>query len=71
MQLSVTSDVGLRYEIELDFGDGQKVWGILERQGGEWMLTKASGTTWIAQGRVDYPEAIKRALTQLHHRVDG
>ncbi len=61
MKLSINAETSISFEIEMD---GKEV--ILRQDGGTWYLVRGPHE-WqnIAGPRVEWPEALKRALVEL------
>ena len=70
MRISIKSLSTIVFEIAVE-NDDAKSTALLEKVGGEWMLrrTPQRGSVWCASRRVDWPEAIKRALVALSNDV--
>jgi hypothetical protein len=61
MKLVIRCETTLAFEIEAE----HDVY-ILELRGGEWMLSRYPDKMWnLAQGRVNWTEALKRALAKI------
>lgn len=67
MKLSVTSESVFAFHISFESTDGQTVDTMLTQSGGEWRLSDPlpGKTPWIGGPRIDWPEALKRALVAL------
>jgi hypothetical protein len=66
MKLEIRSETSIQFEIDA-FHEGGKVETILRLDGGEWQLLIGPQQGWrhIGGRRIDWPEALKRALTQI------
>ncbi len=72
MRVSIDSITTICFELEVEHED-RKATALLQRDAGDWVLTRTpqKGTTWLASSRIDWPEAIKRALISLRSDVGG
>lgn len=70
MRITIDSHTTLCFEIVVEHED-RKTTALLEMVGGEWHLTRTPqrGSKWVAGRRIDWPEAIKRALMDLAEEV--
>jgi hypothetical protein len=66
MFVEIRAETSLTWEIDYDDGSGKQA-ALLEQDGGAWYLTARpqSGQRNIAGPRIEWPEALKRALIAL------
>jgi uncharacterized protein with LGFP repeats len=66
MFLSIDADTSLSWDIEYITNAGRKT-ALLRMKDGAWYLTREpqAGESWVAGVRVEWPEALKRALIVL------
>lgn len=60
MRISIESDTLISFEISLD-----EKQAFLRLHGGEWVLSVSGEVRFIAKGRVEWEEALKRALKKI------
>lgn len=70
MKVTVDAETTICFAIGVEH-EGQKSSALVELDGGEWRLTRTPqrGTTFLAQGRINWAEAVKRGLIEISKDV--